>query len=337
MAGYNVSGSDALKLKYEHLEDNPEICGYPFTLPEVYLNGNGTYDSKFPIFNREDDSVVLVRNNCILEYMLSTYTELLLANTDGETLWVEGEKIEDQEYENMKFLGEMRGANRYTITEFDLEKREKRTCSVTLDKFAPMTTQDYYRLSGIVDESVLGSYFEIKDGVLIGYVGNTRELIIPNEVTRIAPLPFRNYPMFDRIKIPKTVVHISDSFFTYCHTYHIEVDVDNPKYYSRDGFLIDKETQTLVWACGGTTIPNDGSVKRIGRNAFGVHANIENIIIPNVITEIEDNAFRNCFSLKEMVLPDVFANDAKRILGCSLIKDGDKWIVNPSDFDGFRF
>jgi hypothetical protein len=163
------------------------------------------------------------------------------------------------------------------------------------------------------------------------------ETIANRYVTAIAHKSFQKDTFLEMIKIPKTVVHISDSFFTYCHTYHIEVDVDNPKYYSRDGFLIDKETQTLVWACGGTTIPDDGSVKRIGRNAFGAHANIENIIIPNVITEIEDDAFRNCFSLKEMVLPDVFANDAKRILGCSLIKDGDKWIVNPSDFDGFRF
>jgi hypothetical protein len=58
MGSYTVSGFDALKLKFEKHEE--DCGGYPFKIPEVYLRGAGVYDYKFPIFDREDDSVILV-------------------------------------------------------------------------------------------------------------------------------------------------------------------------------------------------------------------------------------------------------------------------------------
>ena len=105
MAGYNVSGSDALKLKFEKHEE--DCGGYPFKIPDVYLHGEGVYDYKFPIFDYENDSVILVRNKHILEYRLSWYREMLLKNSNGETEWVAGNMIENEEYETAEFLGEI--------------------------------------------------------------------------------------------------------------------------------------------------------------------------------------------------------------------------------------
>lgn len=161
MAGYNVSGSDALKLRIEkHEEDSG---GYPFEIPEVYLHGEGVYDYKFPIFDYENDSVILVRNKHILEYRLSWYREMLLKNSNGETEWVAGNMIENEDYETTEFLGDIRVVNRCTIIEYDVEKREKRIGSVVLGKSVPMTMDDCYRLTDIVDKEMLGNCYEIKD------------------------------------------------------------------------------------------------------------------------------------------------------------------------------
>jgi hypothetical protein len=161
MGSYTVSGFDALKLKFEKHEE--DCGGYPFKIPEVYLRGEGVYDYKFPIFDREDDSVILVRNECVLEYKSSWHREMLFQNADGKPVWVAASLIEDEENENVKFLGEDRVVHQYTVTEYDVEKREKRTCSVILEKPLPMTMEDCYRLSDIVDKELLGNCFKIKD------------------------------------------------------------------------------------------------------------------------------------------------------------------------------
>ena len=163
MAIYNVSDFNTLKFKCEQLEDSSEFCEYPFELPKVYLHGEEVKDHKFPIFDQENDSVILVRNKCVLEYMSSWYREVLLQNSDGKTEWVAANVIENEEYGDMNFLDEVRAVNQYTITTYDIEKREKRTCSVVLGESSPMTKQDCYRLSSVVDKEVLGNCFEIED------------------------------------------------------------------------------------------------------------------------------------------------------------------------------
>ena len=155
---------DGLVRMNPEIEENEKDCGgYPFKIPEVYLYGEGVYDYKFPMFDKENDSVILVRDKCILEYRSLLYREMLLKNSNGEAEWVDSKMIEKEEYENMEFLGEVRVAKRYNIIEYDVEKREKRTYSVLWGKSAPMTTEDCYRLSDIVDKEMLGNCFEIKD------------------------------------------------------------------------------------------------------------------------------------------------------------------------------
>ena len=111
---------------------------------------------------------------------------------------------------------------------------------------------------------------------------------------------------------------------------------DNPKYYSKDGLLIDRETQTLVWAYAGNTIPSDGSVKRIGTNAFCGRTDVRAITIPDVVSAIDDEAFRCCYYLKEVKIPDAFVGDAQRIFGASLVKDGDKYHLEGGEHEKFR-
>jgi hypothetical protein len=89
---------------------------------------------------------------------------------------------------------------------------------------------------------------------------------------------------------------------------HIEVDEANPKYYSKDGCLIDKETDTLVWCYSGNVIPNDISIKKIGPNAFMNREDLNNIVIPVGVEELEDGAFENCINLEKIIIPDSVIN-----------------------------
>ena len=50
-------------------------------------------------------------------------------------------------------------------------------------------------------------------------------------------------------------------------------------------------------------IPNDGSVTKIGKNAFCACENMTEISLPECITEIGSNAFSNLRDLKRINIP----------------------------------
>ena len=126
MSGYRFGGSIEFKSEIEGYEGDPVLYGgYPFGFPKLYLNGDGEYNSKFPIFDWEDDSVVVVRGKHILEYKSSRFQEMLFMNNNGETIWVEGRQVANEECEGMDYLDEVRGVQKYTITEYDIENGNK--------------------------------------------------------------------------------------------------------------------------------------------------------------------------------------------------------------------
>ena len=335
MSSYRYGGSLELKSEIEEYEADPVLYGgYPFGIPKVYLNGEGEWYTKLEQFNWEDDSVVLIRNHCVLEYMSSRHCEFLYEDQDGEHIWVDGRRVSKEEDLNMEYLGEVRGANHYTVTEYDVEKGQKRKYSCLFEEEMTMTREDYYRLSHIVNEGALDSHFEIKDGVLSRYFGNDIDLYIPDGVTEIAGDAFEGGGKFNCVIIPSTVTKIPCGF---CNTEQLEIDKDNPKYYIQDGCLIDKEEKELVWAHSGCTIPDDGSVVKIGSNSFAWRRDLTSIVVPDAVTEIGSGAFSHCFRLKEITLPVTFVDDAERIFGTTLVKDGDKWTLESSIFEGFSF
>ena len=341
MSSFSYGGSVEMKSEITEYEADPVLYGgYPFGIPKVYLYGEGEYYTKLDQFNWEDDSVVLVRNHCVLEYMSSHHCEFLHKDHNGNHVWVDARRIANEEDLNMEYLGEVRGATHYTVTEYDLEREVKRKYSLAFEEEMTIAREDYYRLSRVVETGVLGSHFEIEDGVLIHYNGDAQDLIIPDGITKIDTDAFKGHLPFNSIKLPKTVVNISSSSLEYLRAKHVEVASDNPKYYTKDGMLIDRETQTLIWAYAGNAIPDDGSVKTIGTNAFYHRGDIQTIVIPDAVSAIGSEAFSSCSSLEEVKMPDAFVGDAQRIFGASLVKEGDKYRLvggENAKYRGFSF
>ena len=60
-------------------------------------------------------------------------------------------------------------------------------------------------------------------------------------------------------------------------------------------------------------------------------------MIPDVVAEIGDGAFSHCYNLNEIIFPIDFLDDTERVFGCKLVRDGEKWTLDPNRLRGFTF
>ncbi len=278
--------------------------GYPYAMPKVYLEGAG--EEYFPQYNFSwsDDSVIIVRDKHLVKYTRSHFAELLAKNEAGEIVWMDGRNAPYSNCWKGEYLNERRDAHDFTIEECDLQTKKKRTYKVTLEEETELNISDYASISNFVDADKLGSHFGIENNVLHRYVGNDTKLIIPDGVTKLAYPAYWTKKEFDIIVIPKTLVEFDEHFFVFCKTKDFIVAEDNPRFYSKDGCLIDKETQTLVWGYAATDIPHDASISKIGSYAFYNREDLEKITIPDNIVEIGSHAFEGCKNMKCLLMSD---------------------------------
>jgi hypothetical protein len=155
-----------------------------------------------------------------------------------------------------------------------------------------------------LDYEDIGNHFDIKDGVLHMYIGMDNDIVIPEGVIALAPTALGMVGQRKSITIPQTLINIPNQIPESCEVDSIIVEEGNPKYYTNNGCLIDKETNTLIWGYSGNTIPDDGSVTTIATNAYANRFDLESIIIPNSVTKIASDAFYNCVALKKIIFPD---------------------------------
>lgn len=160
--------------------------------------------------------------------------------------------------------------------------------------------------------------FVIVNGILIcAGTAKSGNITIPNGVKSIGTQAFASCENLTNVTIPDSVERIEDRAFVYCNKLEKIIIPSSVKHIGRyaldetkwmenqkadhefvvvNGILIDSRTKS------GELIIPDGVIT-IGENAFRECDNLKNVVIPNSVKTIEAAAFADCWSLTSITIP----------------------------------
>ena len=142
---------------------------------------------------------------------------------------------------------------------------------------------------------------EIAEGAFVDC--SMSEVIIPDTVESIRCGAFYACRHLKRIDLPSSVkkIHVDDHVwvngegiwhpFDKCDSLNsITVSPENPVYHSEGNCIIETQAKKLILGLKNSIIPSDGSVEILGAACFQ-NTGLQNIVIPEGISEIEAHAF----------------------------------------------
>jgi len=200
------------------------------------------------------------------------------------------------------------------------------------------------------------------------YVGPGPVVVIPEQingmdVTRIARVggywdPRSKIDQYISLEIPESIVDIESDALILCpNLTEIRVDPANEHYQSMDGILYDKSMERLICFPPGRkdeqfSVPDrvsniddfaffnyrnmrqctvKGTVKRIGKQAFGFCNGLTDIILSEGILQINDAAFSGCSGLRTLSIPASIESISPSAFGASYydLLQLEEILVNP--------
>jgi len=190
-------------------------------------------------------------------------------------------------------------------------------------------TQDYYRVTGFygsAQEVLIPSEY---NGLPVKEIGERAfgcdcdwaienqghcscgivDLTIPDSITVIGNDAFDGCEKLHSVNLGNSVSSIGDRPFYGCYALGIiNVSEDNTSYKSINNCLIEIDTKTLIAGCDASVIPIDGSVEIIDDYAFDSRLyapnEIKEITIPESVTKIGENAFRQYRYMSSLIISD---------------------------------
>ena len=145
-------------------------------------------------------------------------------------------------------------------------------------------------MCGLTQVEIPGN-IEVIEHCAFEWCKNLSKVVLRDGIKEIGAEAFLDCAIKELI-IPESVINIHAQAFEGCPIESIVVQEGNPIYDSRDNCnaIIETETNTLVYGCKNTKIPQ--SVSSIGSYAFYRCLTLENIFIPKSVTVISKDAFR---------------------------------------------
>lgn len=136
--------------------------------------------------------------------------------------------------------------------------------------------------------------FKIENGVLIKYLGDDNNIIIPNSVTTIEEYAFSGCTKLINISVSNTVTSIGSNAFNGCTSLK---NVSIPDSVTSIGYDVLGNCTSLT----NISLPN--SITEIEYGMFDGCISLKNVSIPNSVTSISLNAFKDCKSLTNITIP----------------------------------
>lgn len=140
------------------------------------------------------------------------------------------------------------------------------------------------------------------------YCHQFKNIAVPNKVTFIGDYAFTGCDGLETISIPASTKDFGKRVFYGCKVItDISVAKDNPTLSTIDGNLYNKAGTGLVFYCVGKSaevfnVPNGVT----SLYAFSLYEakNLKKVVLPNTLTLIREQAFRNCYAIEEIVMAD---------------------------------
>jgi len=128
------------------------------------------------------------------------------------------------------------------------------------------------------------------------------EVSIPDRVTAIGKETFKSSGL-TKISIGSGVTKIGAEAFFGCNLTEFSVSPANESIAYIDGCIVDIGAETVIMTMAGATVPDDERVTKIGKGAFK-NSDIQTVVIPERITSVGDEVFRDCKNLTSVTLPN---------------------------------
>lgn len=156
---------------------------------------------------------------------------------------------------------------------------------------------------------------KIGDGAF-WYCSSLSSIHIPNEVAKIGTGAF-GHTSLSSIRIPDSIIEswedtpndiaymLKTCFYQCEKLIDIKISNENKTFSSYDGCLYNKSKTELIFCPVGKKEVNIyQGTKTIGENTFSYCNNLNNIIIPDSVTQIDNFSFLRCTNLSNITIPD---------------------------------
>ena len=137
--------------KKDFLAD-PYDYGFSYQVPKVCFECEGEiYDSQ-SVFEWNDDSLMVIKDNCIVKYTKSNFRDVLVRDTDGKKHWLENMIADIYGFGDEDVEASIE-RKQYTIAEYDLDKSEKRIYEVILKETVKLDHGDERYIQEMLDKT----------------------------------------------------------------------------------------------------------------------------------------------------------------------------------------
>ena len=135
-------------------------------------------------------------------------------------------------------------------------------------------------------------YTDGAEKILVAYIGEQTELVLPTYITQINQYAFRDCGSLTSIEIPNSVTSIGNFAFRGCSSL---TSIEIPNSVTSIGNFAFRGCSSL------TSVVIGNGVVTIGDDVFSICRNLTSVVIGNSVTSIGYRAFYDCYRLVEVI------------------------------------